>query len=102
MLECVKNGMKSRDMSIAFDIFEKWDHKFTLDSTAATLFTEWENTMAAYFHETTIGSKDVRVSLQNHPAYMSSFYLRVRQWSQEKATKDQMCYLVDLNSQNTC
>jgi len=40
--------------------------------------------MAQYYHETKIGSKDVRVSLMNHPSYMSGFYLKVKFWASEK------------------
>lgn len=63
MLECVKTGMKDRNLTDALSIFEEWDFKFTTNSVAANLFTHWENTMALYLHETTIGSKDVRLSL---------------------------------------
>jgi penicillin amidase len=83
MLECVKAGIKDRDLTDALSIFEEWDFKFTTNSVAANLFNTWENTMALYLHETTIGSKEVRVSLQNHPAYLSAFYVKVREWAKE-------------------
>ena len=56
MLDCVKAGMRDRDLTDAFSIFEDWDYKFTTSSVAANLFVTWENTMALYMHETTIGS----------------------------------------------
>jgi hypothetical protein len=48
---------------VAFAIFENWDFKFTVESSAANLFNSWEIQMANYLHETTIGSKEFRVSL---------------------------------------
>lgn len=102
MLTCVKAGIRDRDLSQAFTIFEDWDFKFTTNSVAANLFTTWENTMALYLHETTIGSQEVRLSLQNHPAYMSAFYLKVRQWAKEPSTVDKICYVYAMDAQNTC
>jgi hypothetical protein len=63
MIKCAKVGAKGRDLSTAFAIFEKWDFKFTVDSSAANLFNSWEIQMANYLHETTIDSKEFRVSL---------------------------------------
>jgi acyl-homoserine lactone acylase PvdQ len=42
MIKCAKIGAKGRDLSTAFAIFEKWDFKFTVDSSAANLFNSWE------------------------------------------------------------
>lgn len=55
--------MGSRDLTKALSIFNNWDYKFGLESSAATLFMAWENAMSYYFHETTIDSSDVRLSL---------------------------------------
>lgn len=63
MIKCVQSGMGSRDLTKALSIFNNWDYKFGLESSAATLFMAWENAMSYYFHETTIDSSDVRLSL---------------------------------------
>lgn len=42
MLECARNGAQNIDLKLAFDIFEHWDHRFTIESSAASIFEMWE------------------------------------------------------------
>ena len=43
MIECVMSGHKGRDIGRALQILKTWDFRFSLDSTAATLFSAWEH-----------------------------------------------------------
>jgi len=38
MLQCVRYGHKGRDLGRAVNLLEQWDHRFSLDSSGATLF----------------------------------------------------------------
>ena len=102
MLACVKHGHKGRDLGKAVHMFDKWDFKFDVRSSPASLFTVWESKINLHLHETTIPSTDMRKSFSNHPAYMSSLYLQIRQWAQEKETYEVQCRLTELESKNSC
>ena len=96
MLKCAVKGNKGRDIGHAVQLLQSWDYRFDLNSSAATLFQTWEDTMAEFLHEMTIDSPEIRKSLQNHPAYLSSFYLQVKQWAAVDETREPQCYLKDI------
>lgn len=62
MLKCVKSGHKGRDLGKAIQIFDNWNYKFDVESSAASLFASWEMQMSIYLHETTVSSIDMRKS----------------------------------------
>ena len=86
MLACVKTGNKGRDLGKAIHLFDDWNFKFDVESSAASLFTVWESKIGEFLHETTIPSVDMRRSFGNHPAYASSLFLQIRNWAKSKET----------------
>jgi hypothetical protein len=77
-------------------LFKGWDYRFNEDSSAATLFMQWENTISVYLHETTLDSLDVRLGLANHPSYQSSLYVRIKEWAEQERTIERMCFVEEL------
>ena len=75
MLSCVKIGNKGRDLGRAIHIFDDWNFKFDVESSAASLFTVWESKICELMHETTVPSIDMRRSFGNHPTFASSLFL---------------------------
>lgn len=109
MLKCARVGNRGRDLGIAFQILSDWDYRFDLESSGATLFHEWETQISKHLHNEVIADDNVRLSLLNHPAAQSSFFVSVKEWAQEKATRETRCYLPEINEnqpsnqlKNTC
>jgi len=42
MLECARIGAQGLNLKVAFDLFERWDYRFTIESSAASIFEAWE------------------------------------------------------------
>jgi acyl-homoserine lactone acylase PvdQ len=96
MLNCVKAGHKGRDLGKAIHIFDNWNFKFDVESSAASLFSVWESKIVENLHETTVPSIDMRRSFGNHPTYASSVFLQIKNWARSKETHEVQCRLFDL------
>jgi acyl-homoserine lactone acylase PvdQ len=96
MLDCVKSGHKGRDLGKAIHLFDNWNFKFDVESSAASLFTVWESKIGEYLHETTVPSADMRKSFGNHPSSASSVFLQIKNWAKSKETFEVQCRLLEL------
>jgi acyl-homoserine lactone acylase PvdQ len=87
MLYCVdKASVKLSDqqrdkLETAKTLLKAWDFKFDEESSAASIFTAWEMSIAYYLHEKKITSPVIRVTMSYASPVNQFTWLSIKQWA---------------------
>ena len=110
MISTVKKGLKTEKLTEkhrvkctqGLEILKNWDFKMDKDKVEGSVAEAWEFAIATYMHETKIRDLRLRLGLLNIPTSEEFVYKEISRWATEDATKEEYCYVFELNADNTC
>ena len=110
MISTIKKGLKTEKLSEklrvkstqGLELLKNWDFIMDKDKVEGSIVEAWEFAIATYMHETKIRDLRLRLGLLNIPTSEEFVYKEISRWATEESTKEEYCYVFELNADNTC
>ena len=110
MVTTVQKGLDSEKLpeelkvkaKLGLEILKDWDYTMDKDKVGGSIGEAWEYAIASYMHETKIRDQRLRLGLLNIPTSEEFVYGQISRWANVQDTKEDYCFLFELNADNSC